>query len=551
MRALIVVVAILALLGGAYFVVTRTDSGAQVISSLPGRSSSATESARAGAGAQGVPEDLSTVQIRPAESILGEVSASGNIELVNRRAVAMQVDGEVNEIAVKPGDEVAAGDLLLSVNTTALERDAQRARLDVESARNQVDQLTEPAGEADLKAAEADLAEAQENLADTEAGPSAEEIAAARSALESAQAHYDELMAGPSEAELTQLSADLKKKEVALTKAQGDYDQIAWQNSAGMTSQAVDLEQATIDYESAQAAYDEATQPAAPSDIASAESSIQDAQVNLDDLLNSPTEAEIAQAQAQVAQAEAALAELETGPSELELSDANITLEKAAVDLEEAYHNLAMAQVTAPIDGTVLEVNVEIGESVSRNAIVATLADTSLMKLTIDVAEIDIAKVQPGQPATIEIDALPDQQFVGEVDYISPASDDSSGLVNYPVTIRLDPSSLAGVRPGMTAVATLMNTSTDLSAAWLVPTNAIRRGDGSALVTVVRDGIPQPISVDVRSAEGDWTVVRSPDLRADDQVVGSVTTFVGENNFRFGAGGGVRPPGGGPPGVGR
>jgi len=55
----------------------------------------------------------------------------------------------------------------------------------------------------------------------------------------------------------------------------------------------------------------------------------------------------------------------------------------------------------------------------------------------------------------------------------------------------------------------------------------------------------------VRSAEGDWTVVRSPDLRADDQVVGSVTTFVGENNFRFGAGGGMRPPGGGPTGVGR
>jgi HlyD family secretion protein len=550
MRVLIIIVVILGLFGGAYLFVTQTDTGAQLLSSLPGGSSSGSEATRTGAGAQGLPEDLSTVQIRPAESILGEVSASGNIDLVSRRAVAMQVAGEVNEIAVKPGDVVAAGDLLLAVDTTALERDAQRARLEVESAKNQVDQLTEPADAADVAAAEADLAEAQENLADTEAGPSAEEIAAARSALESAQAHYDELMAGPSDVELTQLSADLKKKEVALTKAQGDYDQIAWQNSAGMTSQAVDLEQATIDYESAQAAYEEATQPASDSDIASAESSIQDAQVKVDDLLASPTEAEIAQARAQVAQAEAALAELQTGPSDLDLSDANITLEKAVVDLEEAYNDLAMAQVTAPIDGTVLEVDTEVGERVSSNAIVAVLADTSLMELTIDVAEIDIAKVQPGQPATIEIDALPDQAFEGVVDYIEPASDDSSGLVNYPVTIRLDAASLAGVRPGMTAVATLMNTSTDLAAAWLVPSNALRRGEGGASITVVRDGMPQPVSVDVGSTEGDWIVVRSPELRDDDQVVGSVTTFVGDNNFRF-PGGMGGPPSRGPQGGGR
>ncbi len=162
------------------------------------------------------------------------------------------------------------------------------------------------------------------------------------------------------------MSADLKKKEVALAKAQGDYDEIAWRNDSGLTSQAVELQQATIDYESALAAYAEATEDASASDLASAESSIQDAQVKLDELLNSPSEAEVAQAQAKVAQAQAALSDLQVGPSEMDLAEARISLEQAVVDLEEAYNNLSMAQVTAPIDGTVLEVNAEVGERVTQ-----------------------------------------------------------------------------------------------------------------------------------------------------------------------------------------
>ena len=545
-----VLIVIAVLVGAGYLFATRTETGGQMLASLPGRSDTSPAASGSQFNAQpgsqgdaGAPEDLSTVQIRPADSILGEVSASGNIELVSQRAVAMQVDGEVNQIAVKPGDFVAAGDLLLSLDTSELERDALRAQLNVESAKNQIDQLTEPADPSDLAAAEADLAEAIENLAETRQGPSAEEIAAARSTLASAQARYTELLQGPSDAELTQLSADLKKKEVALAKAQSDYDAVAWNSAAGMSSQAVDLQQATIDYESALAAYQEATESASASDIASAQGDIQDAQYKLDDLLNSPTEAEIAQAQAKVAQAEASLAELQTGPSALDLGDAQIALEKAIVDLEEAYTNLAKAQVTSPIDGTVLTVDVDLGQRVSRNAVVATLADTSQLELTIDVAEIDVAKVQPDQPAAIEIDALPGRTFNGVVDYIAPVSDSSSGLVNFPVTIRLENGSLNDVLPGMTAVATLMNTSDALDNAWLVPANALNQRGETAVVMVMRDGAPQPVPIDVGSAEGEWTVVRSPGLQAGDQVVGSVTTFVGENDFQFG--GGMRPPGSG------
>jgi hypothetical protein len=54
--------------------------------------------------------------------------------------------------------------------------------------------------------------------------------------------------------------------------------------------------------------------------------------------------------------------------------------------------------------------------------------------------------VEIGQVAEISLDALPGESFAGVVTRISPASDPSSSVVNYPVTIQLIDDNLAGVR---------------------------------------------------------------------------------------------------------
>ncbi|MEZ4660731.1 MAG: biotin/lipoyl-binding protein [Caldilineaceae bacterium] len=107
-----------------------------------------------------------TVAIQPATALLSEVSAAGNIALVTQQAVAPTVSGVVNTIAVKVGDDVAAGDTLLTIDTVQLERAVKRVELDMESKRNALEQLTEPATEAEVAVAQANLAEAQQNLAD-------------------------------------------------------------------------------------------------------------------------------------------------------------------------------------------------------------------------------------------------------------------------------------------------------------------------------------------------------------------------------------------------
>jgi HlyD family secretion protein len=543
-RWLLTIMAI-ALIAGGYYLWNYTG----LLTQLPAVSAQGAATPSSATGAAAAEDAPALVAIQPADLVISQVSASGNISLIDERPVVAETGGTVATVDVSVGDVVRAGDRLLLLDVTDLERAARRAELAVAAAQNDLEDVLAAATASELAVAEANLLEAQENLADVLSGPSDAEIAAARSSLAAAQSTYSELVAGPSQDELTQLSASMKKAEIAVAEAQSAYNQIAWKNDAGTSSEAATLQSATIELESARAAYAESSAAAAASDLQSTVSSIKSAQVTLDDLLASPTAAEIASAEAQVADAQATLDDLRAGPDATNQRSAEIALEQALIDLEEAYATLQAATVAAPISGTVMAVAVAAGDKVSSGATVVTLADPSQLELTISVAELDIPRVALGQQAEVAIDALAGQNFAGEVAQIAPASDASASSVSYPVTIRLTAAELAGVRPGMSAVGTLLDESVTTDASWLVPTNAIRTQGGAAVVRVMRDGGPIPVTVTTGAVQGEWTVVQSPDLQTGDQVVGSVTSYVTEatNELRFGAGLGGPPPGGGMP----
>ncbi|MBK8049550.1 MAG: efflux RND transporter periplasmic adaptor subunit [Anaerolineales bacterium] len=520
------------LVAGGYLVATRTTLLAQ--NSAP----STTSAADTGDAATQPP----TVEIQSAAEAQTPVSAAGNLELVDERSVALEVAGIVRDIKVALGDTVNAGDVLLKLDTTDLERALAQAKLSVESAKIAIDDLQTPATASEIAKAQASLEEAQENLADVAAGPGDQEIAAARSSLAAAQASYSELQAGPSNDELTQLSADMKSAEITVAEAQRAYDQIAWQESSGMSSQAADLQTATIALEKARAAYAASTASATNSDLQSALSAIQSAQVQVNELVNSPTAAEIATAEAAVVDAEATLSDLQTGPTANEIRSAKITLEQALIELETAQRNLEAATVTAPIAGVITSLNAEVGVRSGADAVVAMIADTKQLQLVISVAEADIPRVSQNQAAQVEVDALPGQTFEGVVKTISPVDDSSSSAVSYPVTVRLTSQQLDGVLPGMNAVATLTDMATLSADSWLVPTNALRTGNGVTTVMVMRDSTPTPVTVTTGAVQGEWTTVASAELQAGDQVIGSLTSNLNSQNF-FGPGGGAPPPG--------
>lgn len=507
--------------------------------------------ARPQAVAQTQDGTASTVAVRSASSAVGVVNAAGNLALAAEQQVVVEVGGIVSELHVKAGDVVEAGELLVVLDSQDAERAVEQALLNIAAAQYDYNDQLDGADPLDIGAAEASLRSAQENLADVMAGPSQSEIAAAQSSLAAAQAAYADLQSGPTGAELTQLATAMRKAEVAVAEAQTAYDQIAWQNSAGMTSQAATLQSATLDYENALAAYEEATAPATASDLQSALSSIQNAQEQLDALIEQPTAVQIADAEAQLASAESSLKQLQAGGDASAVESARAQLAQAQLDLDNAVADLAGTEVRAPIAGTILSLDLTRGQQVSSGTTAATMADVTQLELTVNVAEVDIEQVEVGQPAEITLDALPGQTFAGTVSQVAPASDPDSSVVNYPVTIQLTDDNLRGVRAGMTAVASLQNQAT--AGGWLVPVNAVQSGNGGAQVAIVRNGETINVPVTTGTIQGEWMVVESSQIQAGDQVVGSVTSTINEDSqFQFGqpGGGGARPGGGVRPGGG-
>lgn len=480
-----------------------------------------------------------TVAIRPATDI-NQVSAAGNIALSSQQVAVLQAEGVVKEVTVKPGDAVKPGDILVVLDATTLERAVERAKLNLAVSQNQLAQLQEPASEADIAAAQANLAASKEALAELQAGPTPTELEAAQIALAAAQESYQELVSGYSEAELTQMGAELHKAYLTLQQAQEAYNKIAYRGDAGQTQQAMDLQTATIDYDTAKAAFDIASEPASAADIQNALKNIKDAQVQLEAL--KATQAEIDSAEAQVMEAEASLAALLNGPSQAELEAAELAIAQSQLDLDEAQANLEQAYLRAPAAGSILTVEVEVGQQATSGLSAVTLADLTKLELPVYVAEVDISKVKLGQPVSIKIDALPDRTFSGEVSRIAPTSAADSGVVNYEVTIQLNDLKLEdGVLPGMTAVATTQGDSAENT--WLAPSNSLVEFEGETTVVVIRDGQERRVTVTPGTSQGEWTVVQSAELQSGDEVVGEVSSFLNEDNGP----GGFRGPFGPPP----
>ena len=252
--------------------------------------------------------------------------------------------------------------------------------------------------------------------------------------------------------------------------------------------------------------------------------------VNAGDLLLSLDQEDlkraVEQARIDLASSQLRLRRLLTSADEIESELGKLNVAQAELDLQKALQDLAAAQMVAPITGSVRTLDAAPGTKVSSGTVVATLADLGRLELTVQVAEVDIPRIESGLPVEVVIDAFPDETLAGMISRIDPFNKTQSGVINYPVTIRLLDNDLDSVLPGMTAVATLRNELVDDR--WLVPTSAIQEVNGETVVTVVRGQERLPIAVTPEGLHGEWTIVRSVDLKKDDEVLGTTATFVGE-----------------------
>jgi len=389
-----------------------------------------------------VTEDDTIAEILTIETdtIIATVNATGRLQAMESAQVAFDSAGKVKAVHVAEGDWVKAGATLAEFDTAELADALSLAEIELARAQAQLDNLNRPPDEADVEAAQASLESANVALAELLLGAVTEaEIRAAEAAVESAQANLDKLLSGPSEDSITVAAANLRKTEIALREAQFAYDRVAY-DSRGAAAAGGQLEQATIDYESALANFRLAVQEADRADILASQSQIASAESNLEKLQLGATSSQIASAQSQVVQAEANLQALLAGPSQTDLELAEMAIDTAQINADKTRRSLEQATLFSPIDGTVTTVNVKAGDLTAVNEPAINLADLSAFELEVDIDEIDIGRISPGQPVEISLDALPDKVFAGRVVEVGlePAPEGGGGIVVYPVNVIID-----------------------------------------------------------------------------------------------------------------
>ena len=220
----------------------------------------------------------------------------------------------------------------------------------------------------------------------------------------------------------------------------------------------------------------------------------------------------------------------------LEVDNARIALTNAQEALTQARQNADKRTVAAPASGAVVSMKAEVGAGIGQmsgsttggnvTGALMTIADLSQMRVTVQVNEVDINKVEVGQAAEISFSSIEGLTLQGQVEHIAAlasGSEDSAmgsaGIVTYDVDIVI-PQPDPRVKPGMTARVKIV--SQRLEGVLTVPAAALMdNGDGTANVSVVVDGDPsntQDRTVQILAQDSTTAAVQG-DLADGDEVL--------------------------------
>jgi len=140
----------------------------------------------------------------------------------------------------------------------------------------------------------------------------------------------------------------------------------------------------------------------------------------------------------------------------LEQANAHAALVKATTNVELARDRLNDVVVRAPIDGTIVEKNVEEGQivtstrEVTGGTVLMRMADLAEVQVRTLVDETDIGHVRPGLTASIRVEAYPDREFSGKVLKIEPQAVVEQNVTLFAVLTRISNENDL-LRPGMNA----------------------------------------------------------------------------------------------------
>jgi multidrug efflux pump subunit AcrA (membrane-fusion protein) len=446
------------------------------------------------------------VQAATQGTVISSVSGSGQVQADTTVDVKPQTSENVTQIYVTPGEHVTTGQLLVQLDTTNEQQSVTQAQLSLQSAQLALAKLEEVATTSVLQD-QSGIVSAQDNVANASTSlakdyqNSFDTIASTFIDLQNIMTNLEDFVGGTqvdkvhdnpdayvdlmpaylqptTEPYATAVEADYQGAVTIYEQNLNDYHAVTpsstpatisallaeTQNTVQTIAAAVKsvndlLNYAVNNYPTSQGLGNLPTITTTyQTDFGNYTNTVNTDLNNITTAITNITNDEQAITNDQLAltQASDSYTELIGGPDPLDVQSQNISIENAQLSLQTAQQNLAYDSIRAPIAGVVASVPAIIGETVPSPA-VTIVSDGQLAEITLN--EIDAAKVQLGNTATLTFDALPDLSLAGTVTEIDPVGTVSAGVVNYNVQINFtqpaNTSSTAMVKPGMSVTAAI------------------------------------------------------------------------------------------------
>jgi HlyD family secretion protein len=489
------------------------------------------------AGSQPVVQ-VALAEARPMERA---VRLSGTLKSGSQATLSPKQGGRVTAVLVIAGQAVRRGQILLRLDNSDAQRQAEQAAAATRAARANWDKALE--GER-LK-----RAEVERRIADARGGVEQAKLqlqkaeAGIRLAARAAQADVQRSQAGVDAAKSALAQArrgarpeqrrpaelQVRQAERGVAAAKKNLDDVEFLYGKGGLPR-VQLDQAREEHQKAldglaqaQAQLDLLDAGALPEEIAAAEAQVRSAESALSaaqaaasrDEVNN---ADLGAARAQVRQAENGLQAALASRNELQVARSDIRAARAGYEQAQAASRLAAqqlssAEIVSPVDGTATALTVNVGEMAGPGQPVVTVVGTAGVYLEAAAPSRLLAALQPGQNATVTVDTVRGQTFFGTVRAIgSVAGPDGR---SFPVHI--DVSAPAGVlKPGGRARAEVRAESHP--GATTVPVEALRTEAGKTAVWVVRNRRVVAVAVETPLQDERRAMVYG-DLRPGDEVI--------------------------------
>lgn len=197
--------------------------------------------------------------------------------------------------------------------------------------------------------------------------------------------------------------------------------------------------------------------------------------------------------------------------------------ESSKAAYEAAKLRVDYTSIRSPIDGVVTLRHIELGQRVSVNQALFSIADFNPLRAKIYVPEKDISRIFEGQAAKIVVDAIKGAEFSGIVKMISPIVDPTNGTVKVTIDIENVSNQL---KPGM--FTSVYITTESHNNTLLIPKRALVLESESDQVYIYDNGIAKKVRLKTGFTAGD-TVEVLEGLAAGDLVV-----TVGQEGLREG-----------------